>query len=178
MYAPERCHLLLLHLMPDITRHLTRPTFFSLQLFHHHDDFVDIPWVFNAFLPEDYLKPCVFSTFPLIQQPPMIHPRLQMKMYSNLVLGIALNHCGLEYCENSYCTLNNVDSAVEAAMKSSLILCPACIRKLQGCHVLGHSNQDVSCFLSRLKGTLSQNSPIRSICKRELKRLDEYGAIL
>jgi len=140
----------------------------------YHADGED-EWVFNAYLQDDNgLQPCVLSSFQFCRQPHLSSVQRSL-LYSSLVLGIVLHHLGLEYCENAHCTLNNFDSVSEAVTDSSLILCPACLRKLQLCHVLGHGKEDVSLFLRRLHSVLNNESLFRKVCQGDLQKLQEYG---
>ena len=90
---------------------------------------------------------------------------VRMLLYCTLGNGVGLELC----CESDPCALNNCDSVGESAA-TSLLLCPACLRKLQFLGVL----RDVPACLSALHRELSRPA-LREVSHRDLATLREWG---
>ena len=128
----------------------------------------DFAWIYST--PNS--DGATISTFQLYQH--IRDPKQRVHHYAHFLLRSILHTWNLSICENLYCALNNSDSVEETESDSHLILCPACIRKLQLCGVLG---EDVMEFLDRLANVLGQE-PFVDTCQDNLRLLrGEYGVV-
>jgi hypothetical protein len=128
-----------------------------------------LPWLYSVPVSDTITyDPWVLSTFKLKDS--VAGEKQQLRTYAvRLLYSIFAGPLAL--CENSHCMMNNCDSTEEAS-STSLIPCPACIRKLQLGGILG---EDIPRFLCKLHGVLSQEPFFVSTCGEDIRKLEEYG---
>ena len=128
-------------------------------------------WMFSTPLDDDEGEPWAISTFQFRQE--ISDPCEQVRQYiHSLFYAILYQLDGLKICENNHCVLNNVDGLEEAESSSPLILCPACVRKLQLCGAV--NGDDAPKLMRRLHKVLSQE-PFATVCQSDVLKLEEYG---
>ncbi|KAG7342551.1 hypothetical protein IV203_007644 [Nitzschia inconspicua] len=143
-------------------------------------------WVYNSYLSNNNnnnnnrssrkdsatvrVSECVLSMFQVWEQR---HTSLSKRtfLYCSLLLGVALHHVGLDYCENLHCAMNNMNSVEETIEESTLIVCPSCLCKLQLHKVV----DDVPTFLKRLYELLAKGDTFREESRRDVARLNQLG---
>ena len=140
----------------------------------------DLAWFYSTYFGRCFTSPWVCSTFQFYQWYKQSLKKLQVRfarlvLYSTLLQLSTLGslcenkHC-VTLCENKHCVMNNSDSMDEMEMSSHIIMCPACIRKLQ----LGKFVQDPSDFLQNLFDVLQQE-PFATYNRTDLQTLQSYG---
>ncbi|KAG7363746.1 hypothetical protein IV203_027107 [Nitzschia inconspicua] len=138
-------------------------------------------WVYNSYLPNNNnssrknsataaVSECVLSMFQVWEQRNTSLSKRTF-LYCSLMLGVALHHVGLEYCENLHCAMNNMNSVEETIEESTLIVCPSCLCKLQLHKVV----EDVPTFLKRLYELLAKGDTFREESRRDVTRLEQLG---
>lgn len=132
-------------------------------------DAKNFAWMFSTRLRRDFHRPWVISTFQFRRA--IFFPKQRIRQYASTILTSALKQVkGVYTCENALCALNNADFMGEAEACCRLILCSACIRKLQLCGIL---DGDVPAFHRRLHGVLSQE-PFISTSRGDVCKLEDY----
>jgi len=131
----------------------------------------DLAWFYSTYFGRCFTSPWVCSTFQFYQWYKQNLKKLQVR-FARLVLYSTLLQLSTlgSLCENKHCVMNNSDSMDEMEMSSHIIMCPACIRKLQ----LGKFVQDPSELLQNLFDVLQQE-PFVTYNQTDLQTLQSYG---
>lgn len=122
---------------------------------HMYRQGCELDWVFSTCYDGNrHCSPWVCSTFQFYLSYKSIE-QLQVR-FARLVLSSALYQLRTfrSYCDNKHCVMNNSYFMDEMEKTSHLVLCPACIRKLQ----LSEFIQDPSNLLQNLFEVLQQES--------------------